>query len=258
MTLGISVTTADRICEIRFDRAAKKNAITVAMYAAMRDALRAAAADPAVRVVLFTAEGDSFTAGNDLADFLAAGDADEPAPDEAPVHGFLEALATAAKPVVAAVAGNAVGIGTTMLLHCDIVVAATTARLQVPFVNLGLVPEAASSLLLPRLVGHQRASAMVLLGEVIDAATALATGLVNRVVSPESLDAEARAVATALAAKAPTAVRLAKALLKGASAATMARMAEENRHFAAQLRSAECKEAVTAFFEKRAPRFDSA
>ena len=151
MTDHIAVTIADGIAEIRFERAAKKNAITAAMYAALRNALLGCAVEDSVRVVLFTAAGDSFTAGNDLADFLG--------PREGPqaVTGFLHALASAPKPLIAAVRGDAVGVGTTMLLHCDLVVAAPSARFQVPFVNLGLVPEAASSLLLPRLIGHQRA-----------------------------------------------------------------------------------------------------
>ena len=253
MTDHIAVTIADGIAEIRFDRAAKKNAITSDMYAALRDALLGCAVEDSVRVILFTAAGDSFTAGNDLADFMA------PRPDasagELPVHGFLRAIATAPKPLIAAVRGNAVGVGTTMLLHCDLVVASETARLQVPFVNLGLVPEAASSLLLPRLIGHQRASAMVLLGEALDAATALAAGLVNRVVPDADLETVAWEFAAKIAAKAPTAVRLAKALLKGDPAPTLARMDAEGDHFAAQLMSAECREAITAFYEKRAPDF---
>lgn len=250
MTEHIRVTTAGGIAEIRFDRPDKRNAITSAMYAAMRDALAAADADDAVRVVLFTAAGASFCAGNDLADFLA------PRTGEAmPVHGFLRALLTAGKPLVAAVRGNAVGIGTTMLLHCDIVVAAPDARLQVPFVNLGLVPEAASSLLLPRIVGHARASAMILLGEAVDAAAALATGLVNEVVAADELDVRARSLAAALAAKAPTSMRLAKKLLRGDLAPLLARMAEEGRLLEAQIDTPECREAITAVLEKRAPDF---
>lgn len=254
MTEHIRVEIADGICEIRFARADKRNAITSAMYASMRDALRGCAVDDRVRVVLFTAEGAHFTAGNDLADFMAPRSGGE----EMPVHGFLNAIATQPKPVVAAVRGNAVGVGTTMLLHCDIVIAAPSARLQVPFVNLGLVPEAASSLLLPRVIGHSRASAMVLLGEALDADTARDAGLVNRVVADEALDAEARTVAATIAAKAPAAVRLSKALLKGDPAPMLARIAEEGRHFEAQLKSAECREAITAFFEKRAPDFGKA
>ncbi|MGI4879965.1 MAG: enoyl-CoA hydratase [Janthinobacterium lividum] len=252
MTDHIAVTIDGGIAEIRFARPEKKNAITAAMYAAMRDALLGCAVEDSVRVILFTAAGDSFTAGNDLADFMA------PREGEQAVTGFLRAIATAPKPLIAAVRGNAVGVGTTMLLHCDLVVASETARLQVPFVNLGLVPEAASSLLLPRVVGHARASAMVLLGEALDAATALAAGLVNRVVPDGELETVARAMATTLAAKAPTAVRLAKALLKGDLAPVLARMDAEGVHFAAQLQSAECREAITAFYEKRAPDFSRA
>ena len=254
MTEHIRVEIADGICEIRFARPDKRNAITSDMYASIRDTLRGCAVDDRVRVILITAEGAHFTAGNDLADFLAP----RAGGHEMPVHGFLNAIATAPKPIVAAVRGNAIGVGTTMLLHCDIVVAGPTARLQVPFVNLGLVPEAASSLLLPRVIGHQRASAMVLLGEALDADTALSVGLVNRVVGDDELDAEARSIATTIAAKAPTAVRLSKALLRGDSAAVIARMAEEGRHFEAQLKTAECKEAINAFFEKRSPDFSRA
>lgn len=252
MTDHIAVGIADGIAEIRFDRPEKKNAITADMYAALRDALLGCAVEDSVRVILFTAAGDSFTAGNDLADFLAPRDGPQA------VTGFLHALAAAPKPLVAAVRGNAVGVGTTMLLHCDLVVAAPSARFQVPFVNLGLVPEAASSLLLPRLLGHQRASAMVLLGEALDAETALAAGLVNRVVPDADLETTARALAATLAAKAPTAVRLAKALLKGDPAEVRARMDAEGVHFAAQLKSAECREAIAAFFEKRPPDFSRA
>lgn len=252
MTDHIAVSITNGIAEIRFARPEKKNAITGAMYAAMRDALLGCAVEDTVRVILFTAEGDSFTAGNDLADFMA------PREGGQAVHGFLRAIATAPKPLIAAVRGNAVGVGTTMLLHCDLVVASETARLQVPFVNLGLVPEAASSLLLPRVIGHQRASAMVLLGEALDAATALSAGLVNRVVPDAELETVAHAMAAALAAKAPTAVRLAKALLKGDPAPVLARMDAEGVHFAAQLKSAECREAIAAFYEKRNPDFSRA
>lgn len=254
MTDLITTSTADGIAEIRFNRPAKKNAILVEMYAGLRDAIRAAEADPAVRVILFTAAGDSFTAGNDLQDFLKPRDTSE----EPPVTGFLNAVSSATKPLVAAVRGNAVGVGTTMLLHCDIVVASSDAKLQVPFVNLGLVPEAASSMLLPALIGHQRAAAMVLLGEPLSAADALSAGIVNRVVALDELDSAARSIAATIAAKAPTAVRLAKQLLKRTPESVPERMAEEGRHFAAQLKSAEVKEAIGAFFEKRTPDFSRA
>jgi enoyl-CoA hydratase/carnithine racemase len=203
---------------------------------------------------LITGSGGAFTAGNDLNDFLNSPDASI-APDnmDRPVLRFLRAIATAAKPVVAAVHGAAVGVGTTMLLHCDLVVAGRGARFQLPFTNLALVPEAASSLLLPRLLGMQRASEMLLLGEPIDAATAHQWGLVNRLVDT------ARALARKLAAKAPEALRLTKALMRGhSSAGIAARMAEEGAAFASQLKSAELKEAVAAFFEKRAPDFHKA
>ena len=255
MTQLIEATTANGIAELRFNRPAKKNAILVEMYAALRDGIRAAEADESVRVILFTAAGDSFTAGNDLHDFLVSRPADG---KEAPVHGFLHAIATAGKPLVAAVHGNAVGVGTTMLLHCDIVLASPDVSLQVPFVNLGLVPEAASSLLLPRLLGHHRAAAMVLLGERLGASDALTAGLVNRIVPLAELDDAARAVAAALAAKAPTAVRLAKALLKRPPETVAARMDIEGAQFAAQLESAEVREAIGAFFAKRPPDFSQA
>ena len=251
MTDLIQTIFADGIAEIRFNRPDKKNAILVEMYAALRDAIRVAEIDPSIRVILFTAAGDSFTAGNDLKDFLAPRGTEA----EPPVTGFLNAIATAEKPMIAAVRGNAVGVGTTMLLHCDLVLASPEAQLQVPFVNLGLVPEAASSLLLPRLLGHQRAAALVLLGDRLGAAEALAAGLVYRVVPLADLDTEARAVAARLAAQAPTAVHLSKRLLKRAPESVADRMAEEGKHFAAQLQSAEVKEAIGAFFEKRPADF---
>lgn len=237
--------------EIRLQRPEKRNAITAAMYAALADALARAADEAAIRAVLISGEGEAFTAGNDLRDFLAR----PPQAEDGPVFRFLRAVATAPKPLVAAVQGAAVGIGVTMLLHCDLVVAAANARFSLPFVNLGLVPEAASSLLLPRLVGHQRAAEMLLLGEAFDAEAARACGLVNRVVAEGDLIDAARTLAGALAARPPEAVRLAKALLKGDGAAVAGRMAEENRHFRERLKSAELREAVAAFFEKRAPDF---
>ncbi len=247
---------ADGVMEITINRPDKKNALTVPMYAALAAALARAAADPAIGAILITGSGGAFTAGNDLKDFLNSPDASI-APDgvDRPVLRFLRAISTASKPVVAAVHGAAVGIGTTMLLHCDLVVAGHGARFQLPFTNLGLVPEAASSLLLPRVVGMQRAAEMLLLGEAIDAATAFQWGLVNRLVADaEVLDA-GRMLARKLAAQAPEAVRLTKALMRGDGAAVAARMAEEGTLFAAQMKSAELKEAVAAFFEKRPPNF---
>ena len=236
------------IAEIVFDRPDKRNAITVAMYTALADALAAAEADSAVRVVLFHGRGGAFTAGNDLGDFIA----NPPDGPESPVFRFLRGLAGARKPLVAAVDGPAVGIGTTMLLHCDLVLAADTARFALPFINLGLVPEAASSLLLPRLAGYQRAAELFFLGEPFDAATAQSIGLVGRVLPATDLLVAARALADRLAAKPPQALMATKALLKSSSATVAERMAEEAAVFACQLQSAELKEAVAAFFEKRA------
>lgn len=248
----IEFSIADGIAEIRMNRPEKRNAITAEMYAAMRDNVHAAEADARVRVILFSGAGVSFTAGNDLNDFLKAEHG-----TDTPVRGFLRAIAGAKKPMVAAVQGDAVGVGTTMLLHCDLVVLATTARLKLPFIDLALVPEAASSLLLPRAIGHYRASAMVLLGEIVDAPTALAMGLAYKVVDVAALADEARKVAARLAAKAPGSMRLIKQLLKSETATVPARMEEEGGHFAAQLRSAETKEAIAAFFQKRAPDFSN-
>ena len=176
------------VAEIRLNRPEKRNALTRAMYAAMAEALAAAEADAGVRCHLISGEGASFTAGNDLADFMTAPSLD---PDT-PVMRFLAALSGAAKPVVAAVQGHAVGIGTTMLLHCDLVVLAEDAVLRMPFVELGLVPEAAASLILPRLLGHPRAAELLMLAEPLPAARALAWGLANRVVPVEEVHGEDR------------------------------------------------------------------
>ncbi len=249
--MTIEVTHSDGILTIRFNRAEKKNAITAAMYQAMADALGRAETDPEVRVVLFAGSGDAFTAGNDLKDFLA----DPPNSLDAPVYQFLRRLSTAEKILMAAVKGAAVGIGTTMLLHCDLVLAGSSAKFALPFVTLGLVPEAASSLLLPRLIGHQRTAELLLLAEPFDAAKAQSFGLVNKVVDDDDLEAAALAVARKIAQRPPAAVRLTKKLLKSAATTVAGRMEEEGRHLATQLLSAEFQEAATAFFEKRPPDF---
>jgi enoyl-CoA hydratase/carnithine racemase len=242
------------VAEIRLNRPEKRNALTRAMYAAMADALAAAEADAGVRCHLISGEGASFSAGNDLADFMTAPSLD---PDT-PVMRFLAALSGAAKPVVAAVQGHAVGIGTTMLLHCDLVVLAEDAVLRMPFVELGLVPEAAASLILPRLLGHPRAAELLMLAEPLPAARALAWGLANRVVPVAELHAQALALAQALAAKAPGALRITKALMKDDTPGIAARLPMEGQHFAQLLASPELKEAVAAFFEKRTPDFSKA
>lgn len=251
MSDHILVSTNDGIAEIRLNRPDKYNAITLAMYQAMADALVASDEDPAVRAVLIVANGETFSAGNDLNDFVA----NPPAGDDAPVFRFLRAISTARKVVVAAVQGSAVGVGTTMLLHCDLVIAAQSAKLQVPFVSLGLVPEAASTLLLPRLIGYQRAAEFVLLGEPINAETAHRYGMVNRVVADPQLYDTTRSLALAVAARPPEAVRQTKALLRSAPNTVAERIAQEGAVFRARLGSPELKEAVAAFFEKRAPNF---
>lgn len=240
------------VLTITMNRPDKKNALTGAMYGAIADALANAAADPSVRVVLIAGTGDSFTAGNDLGDFLEA----PPTTGEPPVIRFLTALSSSDKPVVAAVNGLAVGVGTTMLLHCDLVYAARSATFSVPFVNLALVPEAASSLLLPRRIGHARAAELFLLGGRLDALQAEAMGLVAAVFDDGRLADEALQRARALAAKAPSAVRATKALMKRGEEPVAVRMQAESEQFREQLKSAELKEAIQAFREKRAPNFD--
>lgn len=240
------------VLRIQMARADKKNALTIAMYEAMTAALAAAEADPAVRVVVFEGSPTSFTAGNDLGDFLNQ----PPTGEDSPVFRFLKALIAAEKPLLAAVHGVAVGIGTTMLLHCDLVYAGPSARFQLPFVNLGLTPEAASSLILPQLMGHRRAAELLLLGETIDADTALALGLINRVHADDDLDAFVLGKAQQLAAKAPTAVRLSKQLMKRwPAAAVQQAMSAEGQVFIQRLHSPEALEAITAFFERRPPDF---
>lgn len=235
---------------IRFARPAKKNALTIAMYNRMCAAMQEAAEDKAIRAVIFGTTSDTFTAGNDLTDFME----NPPTGEDSPVFRFLRALVNFEKPLLAAVDGKGVGLGLTMLLHCDFVVASDRAVLTAPFVSLGLVPEAASSILLPNLVGHVRASEILLLGEAVTAAKALEMGLVNVVLPPEQVLPHALALARKLAEKPPTAIKLAKGLLRNRQAIS-SRMTEEGALFAQQLRSPEAAEAFGAFFEKRKPDF---
>jgi len=247
----IQITTAERITTLRFDRPDKKNAITIDMYAALRDGLEAAAGDPAVRAVVIAGSRACFTAGNDIPDFLRAAQGGSQV--TAPLD-FLRTLATFEKPIVAAVAGVAIGIGTTLLLHCDLVYAAPNARFKVPFVDLGLVPEAGSSVLLPALVGARRAAQLLLLGEQLDAQTALAWGLVNGVA--DDPDAAARAAAVRLAGCAPTALRATKALTRRTTRdAVLEAMRVEGEAFAERLRSPEAMEALQAFMARRPADF---
>lgn len=241
------------VLTVVFDRADKKNAITQAMYTALADATEMAKADDAVRVILFRSEGDSFSAGNDIADFIAIGQTEGDLV-EMGVFRFLKALADLDKPAVAAVRGRAVGIGLTLLLHCDMVVVAEDALLSVPFVNLALAPEAASSLLLPRVLGHQRAFELFALGEAIDGGTALAWGLANRAVAADQVETTAAELAAKLAARAPNSVRKTKALMRDAEV-LWGVMQMEAKAFGSQMRSPEAMEAFMAFSQKRAPDF---
>ena len=246
----VAAALVGAVLHLALDRPEKKNALTRAMYGRLADLLAEAAADGAVRVVVLSGSGGVFTAGNDLGDFLQ----DPPTGPDSPVFRFLQATATFPKPLVAAVAGPAIGIGTTILLHCDLAYAAPDALLRMPFVDLGLVPEAASSLLLPRLAGPARAAEMLLFGDPIAADAAHAVGLVNAVVADPVAHALERAAA--LAQKPPAAVRQTKALLRhDAADAVGAAFAREGALFVERLGSPEAQEAFTAFFEKRPPDF---
>jgi enoyl-CoA hydratase/carnithine racemase len=251
MSSEISHAVNGPVMELRFNRPDKKNAITSAMYAALADALVAAADDPSVRVVTIGGNGDTFTSGNDLKDFQQV----PPLDLDQPVFRFLNALSTFPKVLIAGVGGAAVGIGTTLLLHCDLVVAAPDAIFSLPFVDLALVPEAGSSLLLPMLVGRQRAAKHLILGDPFNAQTALGYGIVTEIVEPDQLDRQVARLARRIAAKPPEAVRLTKRLIAGDTAAVQARIAEEGALFAKRLQSAEAAEAFSAFFEKRPPNF---
>lgn len=255
MTDHILSDVSGGVLTLTINRPDKKNALTRAMYQALGDGIDRAGEDPAIRCVLIQANGDIFTAGNDLGDFAAVNSGD-PAANSAREGGnpLLAALARAKAPIVAAVHGRAVGVGVTMLLHCDLVFVAEDALLTTPFVNLALVPEAASSLLLPARIGHARAFSMFVLNEAVDGKTAAAWGIANAAVPAGELRTRARAAAEAVAARAPTAVQATKALMRDPAAITD-QMEQEGRIFAAQLKSPETKEALAAFAEKRAPDF---
>jgi len=253
MTEAAVVTSLeDRVLTIRFDRAAKKNALTVAMYEALVAALERARDDAGIRVVLLRGTDGVFTAGNDLQDFMQR----PPTSADSPVGRFLELLVGFAKPLVAAVEGPAIGVGTTMLLHCDLVYAAEGTRFQLPFVPLGLCPEAGSSALLPALAGRALAAELLLLGEPFTPELAHRIGLVNRVVAPAELHELARARAKALAELPPASVRLTKRLMRESDGPGVeAALARESASFFERLRSPEAAEAMQAFFLKRKPDF---
>ena len=248
--IGVSREGAIQI--IRMQRSERRNALTHAMYSAINQALDAGEQDNSVRVHLITGTEDCFTAGNDMSDFLQ----NPPAGDDSPVMQFLARLPVLEKPLVAAVNGAAVGVGTTLLLHCDLVYLGRSAKLQMPFVNLGLCPEAGSSLLLPLLMGHHRAAELLMLGETIDAGRALEFGIANAVFDDEHYFDKAMHEARRLAAQPAASIRLTKAFLKGPILEQLKQqMAAEGRQFVARLSSPEAREAMQAFMEKRKPDF---
>ncbi|CAJ0789457.1 enoyl-CoA hydratase [Ralstonia holmesii] len=250
--MSIRTETVDGVLTLTFDRPDRKNAITAAMYQTLADALVAAETDPAIRVIVLAGHESVFTAGNDLEDFMK----NPPKDESAPVHQFLKAISTATKPLIASVSGAAVGVGTTMLLHCDLVYASETAKLSMPFAQLGLCPEAASSLLLPQLAGYHRAADKLLFGEPFDANEARELGLVNRVLPAGELDAFVRTQARKLTLLPPASLRATKRLMKeGATPQIAERMSVEGKQFGEMLRAPEAREAFTAFFEKRRPDF---
>jgi len=247
------ITFKDKgVLQIDFARPAKKNAITAGMYQDMADALAEGAKAADVRVILFAGQPEIFTAGNDLDDFLNH----PPSGERSPVFQFLEQLSQAEKPIVAAVRGPAVGIGTTLLLHCDLVYAGDNAKFSLPFVSLGLVPEAASSLLLPRMIGHAKAAEKLFFGQSFSADEALGFGLVNKVMPARDVLEFAQAQAQKLAELPSEALMATKRLMKTEVAPLIAeRMAIEGSEFRKRLSSPEAKEAFSAFFEKRKPDF---
>ena len=251
--MDILTNKSNGILTIEFNRPEKKNAITAAMYQTMADALKEAEGDTAVRAILIAGKPEVFTAGNDLDDFLKNESAEV---GDRPVAQFMRALSSATKPVVAAVAGNAVGIGTTLLMHCDLVYAADNAKFAMPFTQLGLCPEFASSMLFPQMVGYPRAAEKLMLGEAFSAEEAYEMGLVSRVLPVNDLLPFAQGQAAKLAALPASSLRVTKRLMKESQAAAInARMMEENTHFGEMLIAKEAKEAFTAFFEKRRPDF---
>ncbi|MBO9645272.1 MAG: enoyl-CoA hydratase [Pseudacidovorax sp.] len=248
----ILVHTEAGVTTLTFNRVDKKNSITSSMYAELADALDAARDDAAARCVLIQGDATIFSAGNDIGDFLNK----PPSTQESPVFRFLRGIAAFPKPVVAAVCGPAVGIGTTLLFHCDLVYAGDNAAFSMPFVNLGLCPEAASSLLVPQMFGYHRAAEALLLGEPFMAEAALEVGLVNRVLPPTECNVYAQQQARKLAAKPLSALIETKRLLKKTqSAAVVERMDEEGASFGRMLREPAAREAFTAFMEKRRPDF---
>ena len=251
MSEHIKIEKNAGIMTIVIDRPEKKNALTLAMYDALADALQDADSDKSVRVLLLTAVGDVFTAGNDILDFIQ----NPPQSSDSPVMRFLTAIRSMEKPLVIAVNGLAIGIGTTMLLHADLVYASDQAIFRLPFVDLALVPEAGSSYLLPRMIGHQRAAELMLLAEPFDANKAKDIGIVLEILPPGDLLDHANERAAKLAEKPPAALRQTKKLLKNESNRIVEAMDREGALFFERLSSEEAREALMAFMEKREPDF---
>lgn len=248
----VAISVEDRVLRIRMNRPDKKNALSREMYTAMAEAVEASNSDSEVRCILFEGTNGCFSSGNDIQDFMSA-----PATDgESPVGRFLAAVPVAEKPILVAAVGPAIGIGTTLLLHCDLAYAGEGTRFQMPFVNLGLVPEFGSSLILPRLMGHARAAELLYFGQPFTAATAKEFGIVNEVVADDAVSDYAMEKARTLAAQPPSALRLTKKLLRKTGQDELAaRVKEEGDHYTTLLTSPESAEAFTAFMEKRKPDF---
>ena len=245
----VRIDRNEGVIAITLARPERRNAITVAMYAALADAIESASTDESARLITIRGEGQDFTAGNDLMDFMVELPRDS---DDIPVWRFLRALARNEVPILAAVQGNAVGIGTTMLLHCDLVIAEESAHFSLPFVDLGLVPEAASSLLLPRLAGRRLAAKYLLLGEPFSAAEALQAGFVSHLVADGTLATTFEELVEKLLAKPPQALQLTQALLRHSESGEIVdRMELESSHFSERLKSPEVAQAITSFFQRK-------
>ena len=252
MSQYIDTLVEERILKIKIHRADKKNALDLSMYQSMADAIKGADSDNNIRVTMITGVEDSFCSGNDIKDFLR----NPPTDDSSPVLQFVRAMIGAEKPIVAAVNGIAIGIGVTMLLHCDLVYASEDARFQMPFVNIGLCPEAGSTYILPLLMGHQKASELLLLGGMFDVDTAIDVGIVSSKVLFSELADVSLAAASRIAAQPPHAIRATKKLLREAMREQILSASKrENESFMPMLDGEEAKEALTAFMEKRPPDF---
>ena len=248
----VVTSLADGVLTLRMNRLDKKNALTQAMYTALATAIEEAGRDPAVRALLITGDANCFSAGNDLQDFMN----NTLQPGTSPVERFMKALAGFEKPVVGAACGVAVGVGVTMLLHCDLVYCGEKTKLNMPFVSLGICPEFASSYVLPRLMGHVRAAELLMLGEPFTAEKALQYGLVNALLPNEQVEAKALEKAQQLASLAPKAMRVTKMLLKKWSQATLAEAIDfEATYFIPMLKQPEAIESITAFMQKRKPDY---